>query len=135
MIENGRSLMQVVAELRAEAKDFVQTRFQLLLSEMREKMQAVKSAVPLLVMGAAVLAVAFLALTATLIVALAAAIASPLAWVWATLVVGVGYALLGGIALWRGYRALSSAGMKPERTLRVLQQDQLWLQNEARTQL
>src|SRR5687768_12962610 len=131
MIENGRSLAQVIAELRAEVKDFVQTRWEMLRAEMSEKATKIKASLPLLVIGAAALGVAFLVLTATLIIALAAALDTPLAWVWATLVVGAGYALLGGIALWMGYRAIASAGMKPERTLRVLQQDQLWLQNEA----
>jgi hypothetical protein len=135
MIENGRSLSQVIAELRVEVKDFVQTRYEMLRAEMSEKFTRMKASLPLLAVGAAVLAVSFLVLTATLILAIAAAIATPLAWIWATLIVGVAYLFIGFIALWLGYRELTAAGMKPERTLRVLQQDQAWLQQEARTQL
>jgi hypothetical protein len=34
-----------------------------------------------------------------------------------------------------GVRTIKKGGMAPERTLRVLKQDQVWLQTEARTQL
>ena len=135
MIENGRSLSQVVAELRTEVQDFVQTRYQMLRAEMSEKLDHMKASLPLLVISAALLAVSFLVLTTTLIIALAAALATPMAWIWATLIVGVAYLIVGFLALWLGYRELSSAGLKPERTLRVLEQDQAWLQQEARTQL
>ena len=44
------------------------------------------------------------------------------------LVVG---ALLGGMAL----IVLTQTGIAPTRTLRVLKQDQIWIQNEARSQV
>jgi hypothetical protein len=43
------------------------------------------------------------------------------------------YAIIGGVVGWMGYREVSSEGLAPQRTLRVLKQDQIWIQNEARS--
>jgi hypothetical protein len=53
----------------------------------------------------------------------------------ACLIVGVLYAILGGTLLYVGYRGISEKGLMPERTIKVLKDDKVWLQNEARTQL
>jgi hypothetical protein len=34
-----------------------------------------------------------------------------------------------------GWRQMTQTGLKPERTLRVLKQDEVWLQTEAKSQL
>ena len=46
---NGRSIGGVVNELKDELKDFLQTRYQMLVSELREKTSALRIAAPLLV--------------------------------------------------------------------------------------
>jgi F0F1-type ATP synthase membrane subunit c/vacuolar-type H+-ATPase subunit K len=55
-------------------------------------------------------------------------------WFWAALIVGGAY-LIGGIIVgWFGYSETRAAGgVAPTRTLNVLKQDQVWIQNEART--
>jgi hypothetical protein len=56
-------------------------------------------------------------------------------WRWA---IGAGaifllYAIVGGVLGWMGYREVTTEGLAPQRTLRVLKQDQIWIQNEARS--
>lgn len=126
---NERSLASVVNELKQEIKEFIDTRYQMFASELRDKVKTWKAAVPMLVLAAALVAVAFLMLS----VALVAAIAVLVGWGWSFLIVGVFYLLLGGLVGWMAYREITTAGMVPERTLRVLREDQVWLQNEARS--
>jgi len=45
------------------------------------------------------------------------------------------YGLAGGFMLLYGWRTAKEPGLAPERTLKVLKQDQIWLQTEARTEL
>jgi hypothetical protein len=56
-------------------------------------------------------------------------------WRWA---IGAGavfvvYLIIGGIVGWLGYKEITTEGLAPQRTLRVLRQDQAWIQNEARS--
>ena len=50
-------------------------------------------------------------------------------------IVFVVYAIIGAVALSYGYNSIKSRGMTPERTLRVLKQDQIWMKTEAKTEL
>jgi hypothetical protein len=54
------------------------------------------------------------------------------AWAAAFAIVGGVFLLIGGIAISFGISKLKARSLKPERTLRILKQDQIWLQNEAR---
>ena len=45
------------------------------------------------------------------------------------------YALIGAVAISFGLNSIKSRGMTPERTLRVLKQDQIWMKTEAKTEL
>jgi len=57
---------------------------------------------------------------------------SAYSWLWAGLIVA-GLYLIGGVVLgWMGYSELTSVSVAPERTLKVLKQDQIWIQNETR---
>ena len=55
------------------------------------------------------------------------------AWLWASLIVSAVYLLIGGLAGWLAYSEIKATKLTPTRTLKVLQQDQVWIQNEART--
>jgi uncharacterized membrane protein YqjE len=126
---SNRSLSEVVAEIKRDAAEFLQTRYQMLLAEMKEKADSWKYA--LLWMGVALLMglVAFLLLTGALV----AGVAYVLGVGWALLVVGVAYLILGAVAAAIVYRELKDTGVAPTRTLQVLQQDKEWLQREARS--
>ncbi len=129
--ENGKTLAGVLHEVKDELKDFLDTRLQMLMGEMKQKFSVWRLALPMFLVAGLVLLLGLLLLS----VALVAAIAVAIGWGWAFLVVGAFYCIIaGGIAL-LVYSEIKAEGVAPERTLRVLKQDKIWLQNEARTQL
>ena len=130
-----RSLKETVNETVSEFREFVETRIAMLRSEMREKIAMVKFAAPLALVGAVFALTAWLLLTAAIVAILAVAFAgTPYGPFIALLIVGVAYLIIGGGALWIAYGRLNSQSLMPERTLNVLKEDKVWLQNEARTQ-
>jgi hypothetical protein len=133
---NGRSLGATVNEVKEEFKLFAETRIAMLQAEMKEKVSLIKASAPMLVIGALLGSVAFLVLTGALICLVHMAFAgSAWGWFFAFLIVGVVYAVFGGVAGFMGYQNLTKNGLTPERTIKVLKDDKVWLQNEARTQV
>lgn len=127
-----RSLGEVAAEIKQELQDFIKTRVELLRSELQGKARQLKMALPLLAVGALLAAVALVVLTFALVAAISLAfegMRSP--WALAALIVGGAYLLLGGLAAFVGWRELRTLGRTPERTARVLREDQAWLRREA----
>jgi hypothetical protein len=133
---NGRSLGDTVNEVKQEFKQFAETRIAMLQSEIREKIETIKASAPLMVVGALIGITAFFVLTAALVCLIYVVFAgSAYAPFIACLIVGVVYAIAGVSLLLMGYRSISKKGIVPERTIKVLKDDKVWLQNEARTQL
>jgi hypothetical protein len=86
----------------------------------------------MLVVGLVFALSAWLVLTAALVCIVAVAFGpGMMSWFYATLIVGGSYLLIGGAAAFFAMSEMKRANLKPERTLRVLKQDQLWLQNES----
>jgi hypothetical protein len=131
---NGRSLAGVLAEVKEEVKSFMDTRVQMLRSEVNQKVSVWKAALPMLVIAAVVGWGAFLVLTFGL-VALVAAFFEPhaYAWVFGAGIIFLLYAVIAAAIGWMGYKELKAESLTPERTLRVLKQDQAWIQEEARS--
>jgi uncharacterized membrane protein YqjE len=126
-------MRDVVDEIKLETKDFVVTRIEMLKAELNEKVSRIKASIPMLVAAAIFGLGAFFALTFGLVAAVAAVIRND--WRWA---IGAGaifllYVIIGGIVGWLGYKEITTEGLAPQRTLRVLKQDQAWIQNEARS--
>ena len=134
--ENNRSVGQIAAELKNDAIDFVSTRLQMLTQEMEEKLSIWKRALPILAIAAVMGVTAFLTLTFALVSFLAGIFQpSPWAWVFGAAIVTAAY-FIGAVGLFvLGRRELTQAGLVPTRTLRVLKEDQIWIQNEARSQV
>lgn len=131
-----RPLSDTLNETVRELKAFVETRFAMLGSEMREKVANIKSAAPLAVVGAMLAGTAWLLLTAGLVAVLAVAFqGSAYALFLSFVIVGVVYAIIGGATLWIAFGHLSGHTLIPERTINVLKEDKVWLENEARTHL
>jgi hypothetical protein len=131
-----RPISATINEAKAEFKQFAETRLAMLQAEMKEKATTLKESVPMLALGALMGATAFLVLTGSLICLLRLAFAdSPFGWFLSFVIVGVVYAVIGGGALLFGYQNIKKAGLVPERTVKVLREDRVWLQNEAREQL
>ena len=131
---NGRSLAEVISEIKDEVKEFVQTRASMFVAEMREKISnsktgAIYAGVALVLgwMGLLMLSVALAALVAV------AFWGSPYAWFFGFLIVGLLWTIMAAmlaIAALRQFRDLA-----PKRTIQVLKEDKIWLQNEARNQI
>ena len=127
--ENMKSVVAAIKELKEDTANFLQTRYQMLLAELKQKLAAVKLALPLFAVAAVFALLSLFVLTGALVFVVGQAIGIG----WALLVIGVLYLIIAGACAWIGINELSNAGVAPKRTLEVLKQDQVWLQSEARS--
>ena len=135
-IPNGRSLAQVVADIKEEFKDFVQTRIQLFRTETQQKLELLKVAAILAGVALVMVATAYLLLTVALVALVAALFANnPYHWVFGFFAVAILWGLIGGIAAYFAKREFTLKGIVPRRTFEVLKNDKIWLQHEAKEQL
>ena len=128
-----RSIQHVLYQIRDELRDFATTRYYMFREELKEKLTAWKTA--LLLLGIAmVLAIgAFFVFTYGLIALIAAVIGGAWAWAIGAACVFLLYVLVAALCGWLGYKEIKAGGIVPERTLRVLKEDQMWIKNEARS--
>ena len=128
-----KTVPEVIADLKSELVEFFSTRVAMLVAEVRENVQGLKSAMPMLVAGAALLLTAWLLFTALLVMVIGYAFQPrPWAHTVALLIVTVVYLLIGGVAVMAGWKRLTAKSLKPERTIRVLQRDKIWIQEESK---
>jgi uncharacterized membrane protein YqjE len=126
------------AELKEDMKSFFQTRVDLLRTELSEKVRAWRTPAILLAVAVLLLLSSWLALIFSVIAAIHAGIAGSdptgpdYAWLWGGLIVTILLGLIGGLLAIYARATIKSAGLKPTRTLRVLKQDQEWVQKQAR---
>jgi uncharacterized membrane protein YqjE len=133
-VHTEKSIATLLAETRDELKQFVATRLNILKAEMDEKISRIKSVIPLAIVAALFLLSGWMVLTFALVALLHALfVPSVYAWLWASLIVTAVYLAVGAIAGWLAYSEIKATSLPPTRTLKVLQQDQVWIQNEART--
>lgn len=136
--QNGhaKSIPEVIADLKTELQEFMSTRVAMLRSELQDKLRSLKMAAPVLVVGVVLLWTAWLLLTGFLVAIIGVAFGNtPWAYVVSLVIVGVGYLIMGGLAAMAGWKKITQGGIKPERTIRVLQQDKIWIQAETKAQL
>lgn len=126
---NGQAIGVTVRELKADLSNFVQTRLQMLMQEMKQKLSAIKLAAPMFGIALIFGFVGFLGLTAALVYIIGIALGMG----WAMLIVGAAYVIIAGGAAFIGWSQIAENGMAPKRTMEVLKQDQAWLQQEARS--
>jgi uncharacterized membrane protein YqjE len=133
-VHTEKSIATILAETKDELKQFVTTRLNILKAEMDEKISRLKAVIPMALVAALFLLSGWMVLTFALIALLHALfVPSAYAWLWASVIVTVVYLLVGGVAGWFAYSEIKATNLTPTRTLKVLQQDQVWIQNEART--
>ena len=134
-VNNGRSLTATLAELKSELLDFVDTRIELLKSELREKMKVVKAAAPLGAVGLLLLVTAYLLFTMALVALVVVAFqGNPYRWFFAFSIVGFAWAVLGGIAVYFAKRELEMTTLMPQKTIEILKGDKIWIQAEVKNQ-
>ena len=133
---NGRTVAAVLIDMREELKQFISTRLALFKAEVNEKLKTLKSAVPLAAAGLMLLLTAYLLLTLAL-VALVFVFLPDNAYRWclALAIVGVLWAIFGGVAAWLAKRELELRGLIPRKTIRVLKDDKIWIQSEVNNQV
>lgn len=130
---NGRSLSEILADMKDELQEFAQTRVELLYSEIRERFEGIKSALPLAVAGALLLATAFFLFSFALVGLLAAVFGNnPYRWFLAALIVGVTWSMGGGVAAFLAKQRLTKQDLMPEKTMQVLSGDKVWLLKETK---
>ena len=133
---HDKSLGTVISELKLELAEFIQTRYLMLSSEVKTKLSHLKTVAPLVAIALALCAAGFLVLSAALVAVVAIAFGGGIeAWAMSAGIVGGAYLILGGLAGVFAWRQISNFDLAPTRTINVLKQDQVWLQNEARSQL
>jgi biopolymer transport protein ExbB/TolQ len=134
--DHEKSLAQIVSELKVDAKDFLDTRMQMLRSEVQTKLAIIKVSAPMLLIGAVLGMLAAFCLTGAFVAVIAAGLGGGIgSWALSLFIVGCCYLVVGGGAAYFGYKQFSSEGLAPKRTIKILKQDQVWLANEARSQL
>ena len=131
-----RNISATLHEIKDEASQFVQTRFTLLKSELREKLPNLKLAAVLGTAGALFVLTAYLLLTLALVALVAVLFKeSDYRWVFALLGIAILWSVAGGIALYFAKREFGPQGIAPRRTFEVLKGDKIWLEKEAKNQL
>lgn len=132
-INNGKSVASLLAEMKQELLDFVQTRVTMFKVELQEKVRVVKAAAPLAVIGAVFLLTAYLLFTLALVALVFAFLTdNEYRWCIAFAAVGVLWLILGGIAAYMAKRELEVKGLLPKRTVEVLKEDKMWIQSEVK---
>ena len=129
-----RTLADVLTGIKEELKDFVQTRAQIFRAETQEKLRSWKRPVAMLALATVFLLTAWFACAFAFVALLHAFIvAGGYAWFWGSLIAG-GIFLVAAAVLGRaGYRAMKASSLAPQRTLRVLKQDQNWIRDRVRS--
>ena len=133
---SGRSLAAILGDMKNELLEFAQTRMELFKTELREKLGALKSAAPAVVIGAVLLLTAFLLLSLALVALVAAGFSEgPYRWFFGFLIVGLLWCAGGGMAVYAAKRRVSRQSMVPKKTMSVLNGDKVWLHKEKREAL
>ena len=133
---NGRSVGEIMAEMKRELKEFVLTRFEMFKTETREKIKTLKIAAPLAALGALLLGTAYLLFTIALVGLVAVFVRnSPYQWFLAFAIVAVLWTLLGAIAVYFAKREFELKSLAPKRTIEILKGDKQWIQAEAKNQI
>lgn len=134
--ENGRSVADILTDMKGEFSEFVQTRVTMFRTELREKWNAAKVAIPLAGLAALSLLMAFLLFSGALVgLVLAAFPNSAYRWFFACLIVAIFWAVVGGAAAYFAKREFELASVVPKRTLEVLKGDKLWIQAEVKNRI
>jgi hypothetical protein len=124
----------VLAGIKEELKDFLQTRVQILRAETQEKLRSWKKPVVMLALATVFLVTAWFACAFAFVALLHSFIvAGGYAWFWGSLIAG-GIFLAVAAGLGRaGYRRIKALSLAPQRTLGVLKQDQNWIRDRVRS--
>jgi len=133
-MNQGRSLGDIVAEIRDELKELFETRLEILKSELRQTLKGLAVAVPLVLAALALILTAFLFFSVAVVALVAAAFSgNPYAWFLGFAIVGLLWVICAAAAVFFAYNEFRSKAGFPKRTVEVLKADRDWLGSEARS--
>jgi hypothetical protein len=128
-----KSIAAVLAETKQELQEFIETRINILRSEINQKLETWKWAVPLLLLSLSILVAAWITITFGLVAAVHVwFLPSAYSWFFAGLIVGALYVVIGGSLFFFSWGELKDAGVAPVHTLEVLKEDRIWIRKETR---
>ncbi len=128
-----KSIAAVLAETKQELTEFVETRINILRSEINQKLEVWKWAGPLLLLSVSILLAAWITITIGLVAAVHVwFLPSAYSWFFAGVIVGILYLVIGGSLFLFSWGELKEAGVAPVHTLEVLKEDQIWIRKETR---
>src|SRR5579884_4139078 len=115
---NGRTIAEILGDMKTELQEFVQTRIELLKREMQEKAAILKAVLPMAVAGALFLVTAFWLFSLALVGLFAGVFTGdPYRWLWSFLIVGFLWAIIGAVAGLIAMRQLTARKLMPRRTI------------------
>ena len=121
--EGRESFGELLSQLANNSAALVRDEIALAKQEMSEKVSSFRSGVVTIAVGGVVALLGILALVAAAIIGLAHYMDAGLA----ALIVGVVFALIGGIIAFVGMGRLKRTSLKPEQTMETLEEDKEWL--------
>lgn len=125
--QNERSLGELFGDLSRQLSALVRQEIRLARVEMTQSATTIGKSAALLVVGGVLLFAAFLALMATVIIAIAYA----LPWWLAALIVTVVVAAIGAVLALMGYNALKTAQLAPQETIQTIKEDAAWMREQT----
>ena len=121
------SLVALIGDLASQSSALVRDEVELAKQEITEGITALKTATVVTVIGAWIMSLALMALTAGAIIYTS----SLVGLLNATLIVGGGLLIIATIVLLAGVKRMKAARLKPQQTIETLQEDKEWLKDLA----
>lgn len=131
-----QSATDLLRDLSNGTVELVRKEIALAKAEMSEKARSAGRNSIVIVVGALLAYVGFLALTAALILGLGVLLRGAVdedvaAWL-SPLIVGLLYAVIGGVVAYMGIQRLKNTRLVPEKTVETMRENKQWLENEIR---
>lgn len=128
-----RSLSELAREIRIDLQQFVQTRAELLRQELKGKAAQMKRGISQGLFGVMLLATAMVLFPMMLAALVATGFGdSPFRWVFAFLIVGTFWSIIGATALYALKRRFTQIAVAPRKTIEVLDGDKQLLRSETK---
>jgi len=127
-VKADRSVATLLSDLAGETISLIRTELALLKAELQEKFSQAGQGAIALAAGGLIAFSGWLVLLAAAVLGLATVLAP---WL-AALIVGLVVLAIGGVLLFVGKTRLGAQALLPERTLRSLREDEIWLRERWR---
>ncbi len=127
--KDDRSLGELFSTLSQETTTLVKQEVALAKTEISQKAAAVGKDIAFLIAGAVVAYAGFLALIATIVLALGQA---GVTWWLAALAAGLVVVAIGGILAWEGLTNLKRESVVPQETVATLKEDAAWAKEQTK---